>query len=70
MTYDEIAPFIPQALALHGLTKDPLALDAVRVLQEALVDSHTDPYYEPSPMQQVVFRYMDKMETARRTLDM
>ena len=68
MTYDEIAALLPQAIELHRLTKDPLALDAVRVLQEALVDAHCTPDYAPSPMQQVVFNYLSKIETARATL--
>ena len=67
-TYSTIAAKIPQALALHCLTNDPLCLDAVRVLQEALVDAHTDPNFSPTPMQQTVFGYLDRLDTARRTL--
>jgi hypothetical protein len=68
MDYQTIAAKIPLALSLHQLTHDPLCLDAVRVLQEALVDAHTDPHYAPSPMQSVVFGYLERMDTARITL--
>lgn len=68
MTYDELAALIPTALALHKLTNDPLALDAIRVVQEALVDTHTLKDHQLSPMQLTAIGYLQKMETARMTL--
>ena len=68
MTYEEIAALLPEALQIHQLSHDPLALDAIRVLQEALVDSHCTPEYKPTALQKTVFAYMQRMMTARDTL--
>lgn len=72
MTYDEptLWDYMDKAKSIYALTKDPLALDAMRVVHEAITDVVTtnDPQHEHSPMQLVVINYLNKMDTARRTL--
>ena len=68
MTYEDIAALIPTALSMHKLTNDPLVLDSIRLLQEALVDAHCTPDYEPTPLQAAAMRMINRMEAARQTL--
>lgn len=68
MTYDEITAQIQQALALYKLSKDPLALDSVRVLQDLLADTPDAIDFTPSKMQAVALNYLNKMTLAQQTL--
>jgi hypothetical protein len=69
MDEETLWKYIDIARGIYDVSKDPLALDAVRVIHEAITDTVTNTHEQPlSPMQLVVIQYLDKMETARLTL--
>ena len=67
---DRLWGALENAKSIFRLTKDPLVLDSMRVIQEALTDVVTSrqEHHELTELQSAALRMVDRMVSAKQTL--